>query len=125
MKVSEVLGTARDVVTVKRVYGEPYRKDGLTVIPAALVGGGGGGGTGHDKKGQTGEGGGFGMSGRPAGAFVIKDGHVSWRPAVAPTRMLSKAAILLLPFVMIRPRVARARARWAADARAAVGDSEH
>jgi hypothetical protein len=33
--------------------------------------------------------------------------------------------MVLIAFVMSRPRVARARARWAADARAAVGDSEH
>jgi uncharacterized spore protein YtfJ len=71
MKVSEVFTTAKDAITVKRVYAEPYEKDGLTVIPAAVVGGGAGGGSGHDEKGQEGEGGGFGVSGRPAGAYVI------------------------------------------------------
>jgi uncharacterized spore protein YtfJ len=45
MKVGEVLSSARDTFTVKRVYGEPYEKDGLTVIPAAVVRGGAGGGT--------------------------------------------------------------------------------
>jgi len=69
MKVGEVLSSARDTFTVKRVYGEPYEKDGLTVIPAAVVSGGAGGGTGHDEKGQEGEGGGFGMIGRPAGGL--------------------------------------------------------
>ena len=44
MKVTEVLSTAKDAITVKRVFGEPYEKDGLTVIPAAVVGGGAGGG---------------------------------------------------------------------------------
>jgi uncharacterized spore protein YtfJ len=34
----------RDAVTVKRVFGEPYQKNGVTVIPAAKVMGGGGGG---------------------------------------------------------------------------------
>jgi uncharacterized spore protein YtfJ len=33
-----------DAVTVKRVFGEPYQKNGVTVIPAAKVMGGGGGG---------------------------------------------------------------------------------
>jgi uncharacterized spore protein YtfJ len=31
----------RDAVTVKRVFGEPYQKNGVTVIPAAKVMGGG------------------------------------------------------------------------------------
>ena len=33
---------ARDLITVKRVYGDPYEQDGMTVIPAASVRGGGG-----------------------------------------------------------------------------------
>ena len=53
MKVTEILSAAKDAITVKRVYAEPYEKDGLTVIAAAVVSGGAGGGTGHDDKGQT------------------------------------------------------------------------
>ena len=45
MKVTDVLSTARDAITVKRVFGDPYEQDGLTIIPAAVVGGGGGGDT--------------------------------------------------------------------------------
>ena len=37
MKLDEVLGSARDTFTVKRVYGEPYEKGDVTVIPAAAV----------------------------------------------------------------------------------------
>ena len=47
MNVDELLTKARDAVHVTRVFGEPYEKNGLTVIPAANVMGGGGGGTGH------------------------------------------------------------------------------
>jgi len=47
MKLDDVLNSARGTFTVKRVYGEPYEKDGLTVIPAAAVRGGAGGGTGQ------------------------------------------------------------------------------
>ncbi len=110
MKVNEVLSNARDAITVKRVFGEPYEKDGLTVIPAAVVGGGAGGGTGHDDKGQEGEGGGFGVSGRPAGAYVIQDGQVSWRPAVDPNRIVVMAGLAVIAFLLSRPRLARARA---------------
>ena len=110
MKVNEVLSNARDAITVKRVFGEPYEKDGLTVIPAAVVGGGAGGGTGHDDKGQEGEGGGFGVSGRPAGAYVIQDGQVSWRPAVDPNRIVVMVGLAVIAFLLSRPRLARARA---------------
>ena len=113
MKVAELLDTARDTITVKRVYAEPYETDGLTVIPAAVVGGGAGGGTGHDEKGQEGEGGGFGMSGRPAGAYVIKDGQLSWRPAVDPNRIVQVAGLVVIAYLLTRPRMTRARARAA------------
>lgn len=39
MKVPEAFDAAKEAVTVKRVYGEPYEKDGVTVIPAAAVSG--------------------------------------------------------------------------------------
>lgn len=111
MKVTEVLGTARDAITVKRIYAEPYEKDGLTVIPAAMVGGGGGGGMGHDEKGDEGEGGAFGMGGRPAGAFVIEGGKVSWRPAVDPNRIMTMLGLVVIAYLLSRPRLARARAK--------------
>jgi uncharacterized spore protein YtfJ len=71
VKLDQLITTARDAITVKRVFAEPYEKEGVTVITAASLaggGGGGGGGGGHDDRGQEGEGGGFGLSARPAGA---------------------------------------------------------
>jgi len=35
MEVQDVIAQARDTMTVKRVFGEPYEKDGVTIIPAA------------------------------------------------------------------------------------------
>ncbi len=35
MKLDEVLSSESDTLTTKRVYGEPYEKSGVTVIPAA------------------------------------------------------------------------------------------
>ncbi len=113
MQVTEVFSAARDAITVKRIYAEPYEKDGLTIIPAAVVGGGAGGGTGHDEKGQEGEGGGFGMSGRPAGAYVIKDGQVDWRPAVDPNRIIAMIGMAVIAYLLTRPRMVRARAKAA------------
>jgi uncharacterized spore protein YtfJ len=113
MKLNDVLDRARDSITVGRVYGEPYEKNGITVIPAANVSGGAGGGSGHDEKGGEGEGGGFGMSGRPAGAYLIKDGDVTWRPAVDPNRIVLVVGAIVVAYLLSRPRMVRARARAA------------
>lgn len=43
MEVNDVISQARDTLTVKRVFGEPYERNGVTVIPAARVQGGAGG----------------------------------------------------------------------------------
>ena len=48
--VQDVIAQARDTLTLKRMFGEPYEKDGLTVIPAARAQGAAGGGSGEDSK---------------------------------------------------------------------------
>jgi uncharacterized spore protein YtfJ len=94
MDVQETISKARDAITVKRVYGDPYERNGITVIPAAAVGGGAGGGSGEDPKGQTGGGGGFGIGARPVGAYVIDHDSVRWVPARDITRIAQQALIV-------------------------------
>ena len=94
MNVQEILEKAQDTVTVKRVYGTPIEKDGLTIIPAASVSGGGGGGSGPA---DSGGGAGFGVRARPVGAFVIKDGEVTWKPALDETRIAMRG--MLVPII--------------------------
>jgi len=48
MDYAETIAKAQDAVTVRRVYGKPYERNGVTVIPAAQVAGGGGAGGGED-----------------------------------------------------------------------------
>jgi uncharacterized spore protein YtfJ len=76
MKVNEAVSAARNAITVKRVFAEPYEKDGITVIAAAAVIGGAGAGSGTHQNGQEGEGGGSGTGARPVGAYVVKGGEV-------------------------------------------------
>lgn len=84
MNALDTVNQTRDSITVRRVYGEPYQEDGVTIIPAAhVIGGGGGGG---DTLGNGGTG--FGLSARPAGAWVIKDGDARWRPALDLNRVI-------------------------------------
>ena len=84
MNPEDLLKGVRDALTARTVYGEPVERDGVTVIPAAVVRGGGGGGG----DGEGNGGGGFGLHGRPVGAYVLKDGQVTWKPAVDPGRVL-------------------------------------
>jgi uncharacterized spore protein YtfJ len=83
--VDELLAGAREAIHVRRVFGEAYQEDGVTVIPAAVVRGGGGGG--GDTEGNGG--GGFGVQARPVGVYVVKDGEVEWKPAVDPNRIVT------------------------------------
>jgi uncharacterized spore protein YtfJ len=83
MNVAEMLEGAREAMTVKRVYGEPIEREGLTIVPAADVRGGGGGGSDAENSGGVG----FGLTARPVGVYVVKDGNVDWEPAVDVTRI--------------------------------------
>jgi len=107
MDFQEAISKAQDAVTVKRVYGEPYERDGVVVIPAATVRGGGGGGGGEDAtQGGSGSGGGFGLGARPVGAYVIEGGQVRWQPAVDVTRIVGQVmfAALGVAFLLRRRR---------------------
>jgi uncharacterized spore protein YtfJ len=92
MNPEELLKGARDSISVGRVFGEPIEHDGVVVVPVAKVAGGGGGGTDNENNG----GGGFGLGARPVGVYVIKDGQVSWRPAIDPLRVALLALLALL-----------------------------
>jgi uncharacterized spore protein YtfJ len=102
---------ARDVMTVRRVYGDPIEKDGVTIIPAAKVFGGGGGGGGEGPNEQGGWGGGFGVSASPAGAYVIKDGRVRWEPALDLGRIVFVGQLLGIVFFLTVRSVAKAFAK--------------
>jgi uncharacterized spore protein YtfJ len=108
MDVQETISKAREAITVRRVYGEPYEKDGATVIPAASVRGGAGGGSGESTDGSGG-GTGFGITARPVGAYVIRNGEVSWQPAFDLNRAVLGAQILGIALFLAVRSVAKAR----------------
>jgi uncharacterized spore protein YtfJ len=96
--VDEILGGAQDKMSVRSVFGEPIEADGVTVVPVAKVGGGGGGGGDSENNG----GGGFGLAAWPAGAYVIKEGEVSWKPAIDVNRLAAFGFLLGLAFALRR-----------------------
>ena len=83
MNAMEAVNQAKDVITVRRVYGEPYQDDGLTIIPAAKVTGGGGGG--GDTEGNGGVG--FGVR-----AVQIAERTIGQRPGTGGTSGVSYLA---------------------------------
>ena len=116
MDIHEVLNHARDAMTVKRVFGDPYEKDGVTVIPVANVMGGAGGGGGSsagvlagnsdavaDGAPESGYGIGYGMRATPAGVYVIKDGEVEWKPALDVNRVaLQRTGAIIAGLFVLR-----------------------
>jgi uncharacterized spore protein YtfJ len=99
MNALETVNQMRDAITVRRVYGEPYQENGVTIIPAAHVMGGGGGG--GDTLGNGGSG--FGLSARPVGAWIIKDGDARWRPALDLNRAIFMGQLVgIVMFLSLR-----------------------
>src|SRR5437879_7230766 len=107
MNAIELVNQAKDTINVRRVYGEPYQEDGLTIIPAANVMGGGG--AGGDTEGNGG--GGFGVRARPAGAWVIKDGEATWRPAIDLNRTILVGQLVAIVALLVARSVVKTLAR--------------
>ncbi len=125
MDVGNLLMKASDNLSVRRAFGAAYEKDGMLIIPVAMVAGGGGGGTGRPRHGDPAAGreslpegspagpdappqdsghmdagGGFGGLVLPAGAYVVKGDEVRWVPAVDVTIVV--LASLSLVWVLAR-----------------------
>ncbi|MDP2183727.1 MAG: sporulation protein [Actinomycetota bacterium] len=100
--VNSMLESWRDTYTVRRVFGDPIEKDGVIVIPVAMVAGGGGGGVGPiaEESSVEGSGGGFGGMARPAGVYVIRADSVEWQPALDIT-LLGMAGIALVALITL------------------------
>ena len=105
-----VLARLSDNLSVRRAFGAAYEKDGMLIIPVAVVAGGGGAGTGPTRRaapaggadgppgesaapggaaprepGRADAGGGFGGLVLPSGAYVVKGDEVRWVPALDTT----------------------------------------
>jgi uncharacterized spore protein YtfJ len=87
-----------DQLSVRRAFGPAYERDGLLIIPVAIVAGGGGGGAARPGRANPAAsppeggdatsmdaGGGFGGLVLPSGVYVVKGDQVRWVPAVDVT----------------------------------------
>jgi len=87
----------------------------VTVVPVARVSGGGGGGSGSgpDEEGHeaSGTGGGVGLSAKPLGVYVVRDGRVSWRPALDLNKVIIGGQIVMVAALLVLRALIKARAR--------------
>jgi uncharacterized spore protein YtfJ len=111
MIATDVLTKVRDAMTVRTAIGDPVIQDGVVVLPAAKIRGGAGGGVGPEDAENSGAGGGFGMTTTPVGAFVIRDGNVTWRPAIDINKVILGGQIVAIVALLTIRSVVRARAR--------------
>jgi uncharacterized spore protein YtfJ len=136
MDVENLVATAADNLSVRRAFGAAYEKDGMLIIPVAIVAGGGGGGTARTRRGtlaaspddpsgedatahdatprdsgRTEAGGGFGGLVLPSGAYVVKGDQVRWVPAVDVTIAVLAALSLVRVLARAGSRQRRRRGR--------------
>ena len=134
MDVETLLAKTSDNLSVRRAFGTAYEKDGMLIIPVAMVAGGGGAGTAHPRRGNSAArpdsppgqsaaahdaaaqdsahmdaGGGFGGLVLPSGAYVVRGEEVRWVPAVDVTIIV--LASLSLVRVLARSWSRRRRRR--------------
>jgi uncharacterized spore protein YtfJ len=116
MNPTQIMDQARDVLSVRRVFGDPIERNGLTVVPVAIVRGGAGGGSGESQAtpetaGGTGGGAGWGATARPAGVYVISGNDVRWQPAIDVNRVIMGGQIVAIAALLVLRSVLRARRR--------------
>jgi uncharacterized spore protein YtfJ len=102
-----ILEQVKELMVGSTVFGQPYEKNGLTLIPASRVWAGGGGGQASADQ----EGGGAGIQARPAGAFVITGGEAKWLPSIDANRLIFGAQIVAVIAILRWRAVAKANAR--------------
>jgi len=110
MHVQELLAQAREVLTVRRVFGEPIERNGLTIIPVANVLGGAGGGSDAGAGPDQAVGGGMGVWATPAGVYVIHGQTVRWQPALNLNRVILGGQVVAVALLLTVRAIAQARA---------------
>ena len=86
-----------DAMQPRQVFAEPIERDGVIYLPAAKVRGGGGGG--GDSEGNGGAG--FGLTAKPAGMYVIRDGDAEWKPALDLNRVIIGGQIVAIVALLV------------------------
>ena len=92
---AQFLDAVRDVVSIRRVYGEAYHRGETLVIPVAKVVGGSGTGAAGGTENDGAGGGCFATRVRATGVFVVDDTGVHWHPAFDLNRAVLVGQLVL------------------------------
>ncbi len=103
--VNRAMEQAINGMHVKQVFGEPIERDGVIYLPAPKVRGGGGGG--GDTEGNGGAG--FGLTAKALGVYVIRDGKVTWQPALDLNRVILGGQIVGIVALLVLRSILRRR----------------
>lgn len=103
-----VVRVASDILSVQRVFGEPFERGGVTIIPVAKVMGGSGGAWQLPATGSGG-GSGLGVYVRPMGVYVVDSQGVHWRPALDINRIILGGQVVAALVVLAVARALRRR----------------
>ena len=115
MDLEKLMASITHDLTPKRVFGEPIERDGVMLVPVASVRGGGGAGSGG-REGEEGTGGGGGISAKGLGVYVVRDGTVSWQPALDVTKLAVGSQVFTLALVLVLRSILRHRAAATVEA---------
>ena len=114
MDATALLEKAHEVLNARQVIGEPYERNGTTLLPVVSIRGGGGGGSGDAGNGSpSGAGGGIGLMAHPVGAFVMRGDRVTWLPAVDVNRVVLGAQLVAIAAFVVARSIVRARTKRA------------
>lgn len=117
---STPLRVARRLIHVRRAFGMPIERDGVTLVPVARVAGGAGSGGGDgpwEERGSvrtgtgSGSGGGFGVQVTPVGVYVVRGADVRWEPAFDLNRAVLGGQLLVALVAVLVARALRRRRR--------------
>ncbi len=117
MAMREIMDGMTDSSNVRRVFGDPIERDGILVIPVANLRGARGGG---EAKGGVevdkpeppyNSGGGGAWSATPAGTYVLKNGDVTWVPAVDANRSILLGCLTGIVALLVARSVIRTIAK--------------
>ncbi|MBM2616378.1 sporulation protein [Actinoplanes sp. LDG1-06] len=112
---TDVLDVLREAVAgtgADRVFGAPVTGNGTVMLPVAKVSGGAGGGGGNGPAGEgqpEGTGGGFGTTARGLGVFVLRDGKVTWHPAIDVNRVVLGGQLVAIMALLVARELLRGR----------------
>jgi uncharacterized spore protein YtfJ len=110
MTTRDIFDRSADLITPKRVFGDPYTSDGVTVIPAASIRGAGGGGEGK-RDAEQGDGGGFAVNARPAGVVEITGDTVRWKVPFDLNRAIAGTQLVVMAYLVLRWLTDRSKTR--------------